>query len=71
MRLCTFSDEISLDFERVISLCAAGDIRAVEIRKAWDQANPVTLTDDELDACGGFCGATEVAPTSRTKEGSL
>ena len=48
MRLCAFTDEISLDFESALRACADNGIREIQIRRV-DGVNVVELPDDEID----------------------
>jgi sugar phosphate isomerase/epimerase len=48
VQLATFTDEISRDFEEAARVCAANDLRDVQIRWVWGGRNVVELDDDEI-----------------------
>jgi sugar phosphate isomerase/epimerase len=48
MRLCAFTDEISLDFERALRTCADHGIEEIQVRRV-NGPNAVELPDDEID----------------------
>src|SRR5438876_9748415 len=48
MRLCAFTDEISLDFEAALRVCADHGIEEIQVRRV-NGPNAVELPDDEVD----------------------
>lgn len=48
MRLCAFTDEISLDVEQALRVCAENGIGAIQVRRV-DGLNAVELPDDAID----------------------
>jgi sugar phosphate isomerase/epimerase len=53
MRPCSFTDEISPDFEEAVRVCAEEGVRDVEVRSAWGK-NIASMDDDEVDRMVGI-----------------